>query len=253
MEDRSSVRGQVAFITGGAAGIGEGCAARFAAEGARVAVLDLDDAKGAEVAGRAAAAGAETLFFQGDAASKADVRGAVRETIERWGSLEILINCAGGFFETHPVEEVEEEEWDRIVAWNLKSVYLCCREAVPAMRRAGYGRIVNVASVTGRTGVTTTSLPYGAAKAGVMGFTRRLAAELAREGITVNAVAPGLVLSPRVAEMHKHRMAEVLSKIPMGRDGSPEEIADAVWYLATPGAGYITGATLDVNGGMFTG
>ena len=253
MSARSSIEGHVAVITGGAVGIGAACVDRFAREGARILLLDRDGAKGEEAAARVRAAGAEIVFVEGDAAVKADVEALFRRADAEWGRLDILVNCAGGFFENSAVEDIEAEEWDRIVAENLKSVYLCCREAVERMKPKGYGRIVNVASITGRTGVLQTSLPYGAAKAGMVGFTRRLAAELAAHGITANAVAPGLVLSPRVAKMHKDRLPEILEGIPMGRPGEAEEIADAVWYLSTPGASYVTGATLDVNGGHFIG
>ena len=131
------------------------------------------------------------------------------------------------------------------------SVYLCTRKVVVSMKKSGYGRIVNVSSQTAREGLAETSLAYGAAKAGVLGFTRRLASELALDGITVNAVAPGVVLSPRVAELHKERLPKLMSEIPMDRPGDAEEIADGIWYLSTPGASYITGVTLDINGGRY--
>jgi NAD(P)-dependent dehydrogenase (short-subunit alcohol dehydrogenase family) len=251
MTGRSSIRGQVAVVTGGGAGIGLAVVERFAVEGAKIAVLDFDPGRGAEAAKKAQAAGAEALSLQADAGSKADAERAAAEVLSKWGKIEILVNCAGGFTHTDKFEDLPEAEWDRIVDWNLKSAYLCTQQAVPAMKKAGYGRIVNISSQAGREGVNDTSIPYGAAKAGVLGLTRRLAIELAPHGVTVNAVAPGLVLSPRVAELHKTRLDQICAEIPMRRAGEAAEIADAVWYLATPGASYITGVTIDVNGGRF--
>jgi NAD(P)-dependent dehydrogenase (short-subunit alcohol dehydrogenase family) len=251
MTDRSSIRGHVAIVTGGGAGIGLAVVERFAAEGARVAVLDFDEGRGAAAAERARGLGAEALSIQADAGSKADAGRALAQVLAAWGKAEILVNCAGGFTHTDPLEGLAEAEWDRIVDWNLKSAFLCTQRAAPAMKRAGYGRIVNISSQAGREGVLETSLPYAAAKAGVLGLTRRLAVELAPFGITVNGVAPGLVLSPRVAELHKDRLPQIYAQIPLRRAGEAAEIADAVWYLSTPGASYITGVTLDVNGGRF--
>jgi len=248
---RSSIRGHAAVVTGGGAGIGLAVVERLAREGARVAVLDRDPERGAEAAERAKAQGAETLFLRAEAAERAGAEEAFGRVLDAWGKIEILVNCAGGFTRTDPLEEVDEEEWDRIVAWNLKSAYLCIQQAAPAMKQARYGRIVNVSSQTAREGLIETAIPYGAAKAGMLGLTRRLAVELAPFGVTVNAVAPGIVLSPRVAEVHKERLPRILAQIPMGRPAEADEIADGIWYLATPGAGYITGVTLDINGGRY--
>lgn len=251
MNERSSIQDQVAIITGGAAGIGEACVKRFAEEGARIAVLDRDAEKGNTVTEKIISSGVEAIFFQVDVTSSLDVEKAFRNVLDKWGKLEILINCAGGFYETHAIEDIKEEEWDNILAWNLKSVFLCCRAAAAPMKKAGYGRIVSVSSLTGRTGVLETATDYGSAKAGILGFTRRFAVEAAPHGITVNAVAPGVVLSPRVAEMHKDRLPEIMKTVPMGRAGDAAEIADGIWYLATPGSSYITGVTIDINGGRF--
>ncbi len=251
MSGKSSVQGHVALITGGAAGIGEACVQRFADEGARVAVLDRDAEKRNALTEKITSAGADAIFLKGDVTSSSEVKEAFRKTLDKWGKLEILVNCAGGFYETHAIEEIEEDDWSDIFAWNLKSVFLCCREAVVPMKKAGYGRIVNVSSLTGRTGILETAIDYGSAKAGLLGFTRRLAVEVAPHGITVNAVAPGVVLSPRVAEMHKDRLPEIIKTVPMGRAGEASEIADGIWYLSTPGSAYITGVTIDINGGRF--
>ncbi|MBT3350626.1 MAG: SDR family oxidoreductase [Nitrospinaceae bacterium] len=251
MSERSSIKDHVAIVTGGAAGIGEAVVLRFASEGAKVVIVDKDNEKGAAVAEKISAGGAEVIFVQADVTSSADVRSAFAQTMDRWGQLDILVNCAGGFFETHSIEEQDEDDWDAILAWNLKSVFLCAKEAAVVMKKRSYGRIVSISSLTGRTGIIETALHYGSAKAGILGFTRRLAVELAPNGITVNAVAPGVVLSPRVAEMHKDRLPEIYKTVPMARAGEAEEIADGIWYFSTPGSSYITGVTLDINGGRW--
>lgn len=244
--------GQVAVVTGGAAGIGLACVERLAAEGATVVCVDRD--------GAAADAATQALGTTGDvAAHKADVSDphAVADVfdtvLERHGRVDVLVNGAGGYTDAPLIEDLAPNDWDDVVAWNLRSTYLCCRAAVPAMKAAGYGRIVNIASISGRTATPGLSLAYNASKAGVMGLTRGLAIELATSGITANAVAPGLVLSPRVERLQAHRIDEILASIPMGRAGEAAEIADVVWYLASPGASYVTGATVDVNGGRFVG
>ena len=253
MESRSSIREQVALVAGGAEGIGGACAERFAEEGAKVAVLDRNPRAGEEAAGRLNAGGGEALFVRADAASKGEVESAFGRVLGRWGRLDILVNCAGGYVDTFPIEEIKEEEWDAGIAWNLKSAMLCCQAAAAPMKKAGYGRIVSIASRAGRTGIAFTALDYSAAKAGVMGMTRRLSAELGPFGITVNAVAPGITLTPRFAGMRGSVPSEeVVRAIPLGRFADPEDIADPIWYLCTPGAGYITGISLDINGGVFT-
>ena len=222
---------------GAAVGIGGACAERFAEAGARVAVVDLDSEKGEETAGRLNAAGGEALFVKADAASKGEAESAFGRVLGRWNRLDILVNCAGGFFENTAIENIQEEEWDAGIAWNLKSPMLCCQAAAAPMKRAGYGRIVNVSSMAGRTALAYTPLDYCAAKAAVMGMTRRLSAELGPFGITVNAVAPGVTLSPRVAVMHKDIMDDIVKTIPLGRVAEPEDIADAIWTSAPPGRG----------------
>ncbi len=251
MEDKSSIQGHVALVTAGAVGIGEAIAERLAYEGARVALLDLDDALGEAAARRINDAGGEARFINTDATSANEVKAAAEETLVTWGRLDILVNCAGGFVENPAIEELDEAQWRRVVDLNLKSAYLCARAATPFMKKAGYGRIVNISSQSGRDAVVETGLAYSAAKAGLFGFCRRLAVEVAPHGITVNTVAPGVVLTPRTAVVHKDRLPEIISKIPVGRVADAADIADAVWYLARPEARYVTGVTLDVNGGRY--
>ena len=238
----------MAVVTAGAAGIGAGVVERLAQEGARVALLDVDAAAGEAAARRM---GEAVRFIRTDAASAEQVAAALGETLGAWGRLDILVNCAGGFVDNPGIEDLDEAEWRRVVDLNLKSAFLCAREAAPAMKKAGYGRIVNVSSLSGRDGILETGLAYSAAKAGLFGFCRRLAVEVAPYGVTVNTVAPSVVLSPRVAALHRERLPEIISKIPLGRVAEAADVADAVWYLVRPGARYVTGVTLDVNGGRY--
>ncbi|MCE2451526.1 MAG: SDR family oxidoreductase [Nitrospinae bacterium] len=251
MENKSSIQGHVALVTAGAVGIGEATAERLAYEGARVALLDLDEAKGEDAARRIQAEGGEARFINTDATSSNEIKAAVETALHAWGRIDILVNCAGGFVENPAIEDLDEAQWRRVVDLNLKSVFLCSRAVMPFMKKARYGRIVNIASQAGRDAVAETGLAYGAAKAGLFGFCRRLSVEAAPHGVTVNTVAPGVVLTPRTAVVHKDRIPEIVAKIPVGRVADAADIADAVWFLARPEARYVTGVTLDVNGGRY--
>ena len=253
MTDISSIEGQVAAVAGGAAGIGRACAERFAAEGAQVAVIDRDTETGQEVADGITASGGEAIFIAADCTSEADMDAAVAAIIESYGRLDILANCAGGFHSTPSIEEHDADLWRAGIEWNLTGSYIPLRAVVPAMKANNYGRIVSIGSRAGRAASPNAALDYSAAKAAVGGLTRRAAVELAPFGITVNMVAPGTVMTPRIAILHAARMEALAKAMPVGRLGTAEEIAHAVWYLSTPGAAFTTGATLDVNGGSFTG
>ena len=253
MTDISSIQGQVAAVAGGAAGIGRACAERFAAEGAKVAVIDRDRETGEEVAEGIRSKGGEAIFIGGDCTSEADMDAAVAAIVERFGRLDILANCAGGFHFAPSIEEHDAAAWRAGIEWNLTGAYIPLRAVVPAMKANKYGRIVSIGSRAGRAASPNAALDYSAAKAAVGGLTRRAAVELAPFGITVNMVAPGTVMTPRIAVLHAARMDALAKAMPVGRLGTAEEIAHAVWYLSTPGAAFTTGATLDVNGGSFTG
>ena len=243
--------GRVAIVTGAAKGIGAATAEAFGREGARVAALDLDGPGVEKVAAGLTAGGADALALAPDATVAAQVRAAVEAVLARWGRVDILVNNAGGFAVMRDFEDMSEAEWDAILRSNLTSAFLMCQAVLPAMKRQQSGRIVNLASVVARGGAVRVPAHYAAAKAGVIALTRMLALEIAEVGITVNAVAPGTTATDRVlAARTSQETARVAAAIPLRRLGTPAEIADAILYLASDAASFVTGAVLDVNGGQ---
>jgi 3-oxoacyl-[acyl-carrier protein] reductase len=179
------------------------------------------------------------------------VRQAVDAIMARWGRVDVLVNNAGGFAVIRRTEEIPEEEWDAILRLNLTSTFLCSKAVLPIMRRQGSGRIVNLSSVVGRAGAVLVTSHYAAAKAGILGFTRHLAREVAAAGIAVNAVAPGTTATERFRALRSAEETRRLAEsVPLRRIAEPDEIAACVLFLASDAARYITGATLDVNGGL---
>jgi NAD(P)-dependent dehydrogenase (short-subunit alcohol dehydrogenase family) len=244
-------REQVVLVTGAAIGIGATMAAMFAREGARVAALDIDRARLDEVVRDIGAGGGEAVALRADVTAPADVGRAVDAVAGRWGRIDVLVNNAGGFSKLVAMEDIDLDEWEAIVRLNLTSVFLCSKAVVPIMKRQRRGRIVSMASIAGRSGNVLTAAHYAAAKAGIIGFTRHLAREVAAHGILVNAVAPGTVGTPRVLAARSPEATRALaSAMPVGRLGEPAEIAEVVLFLASDAASFVTGTTIDANGGQ---
>ena len=236
------------LVTGGAHGIGQGCARRLAAEGARIAVADLD----AEVARLLARElGPEHLAVQLDARDTAAVDTAVAHVAQAFGGLDTLVNVVGGDVDQPGFEQTGDEVWHRVLDWNLMSVVRCSRAAAPHLRRSTRSpSIVSVASVNGL--VALGHAPYAAAKAAVVAITRDLAVELAPEGVRVNAVAPGTIRT-RIWDGQEGGAERMLPLYPLGRVGEPEDVAGAIAFLASADAAWVTGHTLPVDGGLLTG
>ena len=238
---------KIAIVTGGGGGIGGAVVRRFAREGAKLAVVDIDPEAAKATASELTAQGSDAIPVVADVTKKPSVQKMMQNVLDRWSRIDILVNVAGGA-ERKPVVEMTVADWDYVVDMNLKSAFLCSQAALPAMLKQKYGKIVNISSIYGFTGNTTRS-SYAAAKAGVAAFTKSLALEVVDDGINVNAVAPGRVTTPRVRNRYSDEAwAAAVAQVPMGRAGTPEEIASAVLFLAADENSYVTGQTIHING-----
>jgi NAD(P)-dependent dehydrogenase (short-subunit alcohol dehydrogenase family) len=242
----------VAIVTAAGQGLGEAISKTFAREGATVALVDINLAEATRVGAEIEAAGGRALVLQTDVTDAAAVANMVKTVVERFGTVDILVNAAGGFTKFAPITEIAEEEWDRVIKLNLKSAFLCTREAVKVMMEKRKGRIINIASGAGvgPRSHAPSYIPYGAAKAGLIGFGKLLARDIGEYNITVNTVTPGTTLTPRV---RKVRDAASIEKIkmqnPMRSLVEPEDTAEAVLFLVSSSARYITGVNLNVSAG----
>jgi 2-hydroxycyclohexanecarboxyl-CoA dehydrogenase len=245
-----SLNGKVAVVTGSGSGIGRACAIKLAQDGAAVAVWDLNGKGAEETVQEIVKNGGKAIAMVVDCASSAAIHEAANKVREQLGPITVLVNNAGmtGFT---PVLDISEDHWDKMMAVNLKGPFLCCKEMIPDMRAAGWGRIVNISSSSIQTGAPAMA-HYISSKGGVMGLTKALAIELAAENITVNSVPPGFIITPMLEASPIDPVAYAAT-MPMKRGGQPEDIANAVSYLASEGAGYVTGQTISVNGGRYLG
>lgn len=245
--------GKIALVTGAASGIGRAAALAFAREGARVTVADVDRAGGARVAEEIAAAGGVALFVETDVTREEMVAAMVTRTVERFGGLDMALNNAGGPGRYASVSAITSEDWDKVVALNMTSIWLCMKYEIEAMERSGGGAIVNTASRNGDSAAPNL-FGYTATKHGVIGMSRSAALDLAAKNIRVNALQPGFTMTPMVEQALKGSgmiaAGNVEARIPMGRWGRPEEPAEAAVWLCSDRASYVTGTTLVVDGGV---
>jgi len=243
------VEGRVALVTGGGRGIGRAIAARLAKGSAKVAIsYRANDAAAEETANLVREAGAECELFKGNVATPKDVEVLVNGIGEAFGPVEILVNNAGTTRD-NILLRMKDAEFDEVLATNLKGTYLCTRAVLRGMVRARWGRIVNVSSVVGLLG-NAGQANYAASKAGIIGFTKSVAREVAGRGITANAVAPGYVETELTGSLPESIKEQILGQVPVGRFGELEEVAEVVAFLASDSAAYITGQTIAVDGGM---
>jgi len=243
----AAMENKVAIITGSGGGIGGAIALRYARAGAKLALADIAGETAKSRASEINSMGGDAFAIATDVTNKDSVRQMVHTTLDQWGRIDILVNVAGGA-DRKPVVEMTETDWDHIVNMNLKSVFLCCQAVLPMMLKQKSGKIVSISSIYGFTGNATRS-SYAAAKAGVAVFTKSLALEVAKEGISVNAIAPGRVCTPRVRGHYSdEQWAEAVAQIPAGRAGTPDDVASTAHFLVLDENRYITGQTIHVNG-----
>lgn len=243
--------GKAAVVTGGASGIGKATAWLFAKEGAKVVVADIADEKGQQTVEEIRSSGGEATFIHSDVTKMADVKSMVQKTTESFGKLDILFNNAGMPSGT-PVVDLEEDEWDRVVNLNLKSIYMCSKHAIPAMIKSSGGSMINMSSLGGLvSGKYIGGAAFCASKAGVLNLTRSLAVHYGHQGIRVNCICPGHIVTPMTEILWKDPATakEIAAKYPLARMGKPEEVAQTVLFLASDEASYITGAIIPVDGG----
>jgi len=248
--------GRVAIVTGGSSGFGRATAERFAAEGARVVVADLDEDGGKETCRRVSALGSDAELVVGDVSALVGAQRAIDRALERFGGLDVLVNNAGiAQSDLKDSWNTSEDTWDRVVRVNLRSVYACSKAAIPAMLERARGSIVNVASIAASSPVGGSA--YAATKGAILSYTRQVARELADRGVRMNCVSPGFMRTPMSTgerlglspEQQDARIAAFGERVPMGRAGSVDDIANAILYLASDESAYVTGQEIVVDGG----
>lgn len=244
-----NLKGQVAFITGSARGIGKSIAIAFVKAGANIVIADIDLTSSQQTAQEIKEGAVETYAVQINVADADSVAAAFKSAMDRFGRIDVLVNNAG-ITRDSLVLRMKEEDWDLVLDINLKGVFLCSKEAVKIMSKQKYGRIVNISSVVAFMG-NPGQANYSASKAGMMGLTKTIAKEYASRGITSNAVAPGFIITAMTDALPENVKEEMKKSIPIGKFGTVDDVAHAVVFLSLPGSGYITGQVIHVNGGMY--
>jgi NAD(P)-dependent dehydrogenase (short-subunit alcohol dehydrogenase family) len=253
MSNSFDLNGKVALVTGGSSGIGRATAEALAANGARVAVNFHQNKAGAESArSEIVNGGGQAIAVQADVTQASDVESLVEQTVTEFGPIDILVNNAGSLVERLRILELTEERWDEVIDLNLKSAFLCCRAVAASMIERKAGAIINVSSIAGRNGGALGSIHYSTAKGGLITFTKGLAKELAPFGVRVNAVSPGVIDTPYHEQFSSPEMMKTYTgMIPLGRIGTPAEVAQVICFLASDAGSYLAGETIEINGGMF--
>ena len=241
------LKNRVVIVTGGARGIGRAIAQGFIREGAKVALVDVDKEK-LEVLSETEKEKDKVIAVPCDITKSVEVKAMVDQVRNAFGRIDILVNNAG-IIRRGTIDTVTEEDWDRVIEVNLKGTFNCCKAVVEIMKSQKYGKIVNVSSIAGKMGDITSAPGYGPSKAGMDALTKTLARQLAQYGINVNAVSPHAIETEMSAQWSEERRKEIIASIPLGRLGKPEDVANAVLFLASDEASFITGEILDVNGG----
>ncbi len=244
-----SISGKIALVTGAAQGIGREIALALAADGADVAICDVNLEAAQKTAADIEATGKKSLAIKANVASSADVSAMIEQVVEKFGRIDILVNNAG-ITRDGLILRMKDEDWDLVLSINLKGAFLCTKSALKYMTKQRSGTVINIASIVGAMG-NAGQANYVASKAGLIGLTKTIAREYANRGITANAVAPGFIETAMTQALPENVRQELAKQIPMGKLGTPGDVANAVRFLASPWASYITGQVVHVNGGMY--